>query len=69
MFSLKYLYLSDFNETLTSATDFQKNTQISNHQNLSSESCGFACGQTDTVKLTSDFCNFVNAPKMYKHKM
>jgi hypothetical protein len=53
---------------LISLNRFSKNTRTSNQPNLSSGSLGFECGQTDTdtTKLTAAFCNFVNAPKIYK---
>jgi len=60
--SLKYqLFLSDFNETLIFPTDFRKmfKYQIPLKSVQWEPSCSMrrATGQTDTTKLTVDFCN------------
>ena len=70
---VKYpLFLSDFNETELSRQIFDRYSNIRFYEILSSGSRAVSCGQTDgwmdrqahMTKLTDDFRNFVNAPKI-----
>jgi len=60
-------FSSDFIETLTFWTDFQKNHQISDFMiiHLVGAELSHADGQTDMKKLTVAFCNFANAPTSF----
>jgi hypothetical protein len=68
--SLKYpLFLSGFNKTSIFATDFFKNTQISNFMKISPVGAelfhadGRTDKQRDVKKLIAAIHNFANAPK------
>jgi hypothetical protein len=58
------LFLSGFNETWISATDFRKNAHLSNYTKIHLVVlCGRIRRQTDVMKLIIAFRNFANAPK------
>jgi hypothetical protein len=60
------LFFSDFNETSILATDFSKNTQISNFMKIHPVGAQSfqADGQTSMTKLIVAFCTSANAPKI-----
>ena len=58
------LFISDFNETRISSTDFQKISNNKFYQNPPSRSQVVSCGQTDMMKLIVAFRNYANPPKM-----
>ena len=66
---VKYpFFLSDFNESWIFSVDFQKNSQVKFHENLSSGSWVFHVEgrrdrQTDMTRLTFPFHNFMNVSK------
>jgi len=57
------LFLLDFNETWIFWQILEKYSNIKFHENLSSGSRFFPCGQTDRTKLMVAFCSFANAHK------
>jgi hypothetical protein len=62
---VKYLLLSDFNETSTFSTHFEKNIQISNLMKIrpAGAELFYLDRQTDMTKLTVAFRYFANASK------
>jgi hypothetical protein len=60
-------FLPNFNETRIFSTEFQKNSNIKFHENLSIKSRVIPCGQTDIqtdmAKLIVALRNFGNVPK------
>ena len=62
---VKYpLFLSDFNQSLISSTDFrEKKSHIKFHENPSSGNQVVPCGRTGIKKLILAFHNFAKAPK------
>ena len=57
------LFLSDFNETCISSTDFKKYSNTKFHENPSSGSRAAPFGDTDMTWLIAAFQNFANAAK------
>ena len=45
---------------------FEKSPNVKLHANPSSGSWVVPCGRTDTTKLVVGFCNFTNAPQMFR---
>jgi hypothetical protein len=55
--------MSDFNETLTSSTDFENSSHIKFYENISSGGRVVPFGRTDRHDEAITLLNFANAPK------